>query len=42
MRVAVKEMHSYTTPAFLVIAVESVDQASLDWLMASTGPAAEG
>ena len=42
VRVAVKEMHSYTTPAFLVIAVESVDQAYLDWLMASTGPAAEG
>jgi periplasmic divalent cation tolerance protein len=39
VRVAVKEMHSYTTPAFLVIAVESVDQAYLDWLMASTGPA---
>jgi periplasmic divalent cation tolerance protein len=39
VRLAVREMHSYTAPAFLVIAVESVDQAYLDWLMASTGPA---
>src|SRR6266567_6242631 len=37
---AVKEMHSYTTPAFLVLAVESVDQAYLDWLMAETQAAA--
>ena len=41
VRMAVKETHSYTTPAFLVIAVESVDQAYLDWLMVSTGPAVE-
>jgi periplasmic divalent cation tolerance protein len=36
VRVAVKEMHSYATPAFLVIAVESVDPAYLDWLLAET------
>ncbi len=40
VRAAVKEMHSYTTPAFLVLAVESVDQAYLDWLMAETQAAA--
>ncbi len=41
VRAAVKEMHSYSTPAFLVIALESIDEAYLDWLMASTLPAAE-
>ena len=39
---AVKEMHSYATPAILVIALESVDQGYLDWLMAETEPAANG
>src|SRR5258707_10552482 len=39
---AVKEMHSYTTPAILVIPVEGADQAYLDWLMAETAPAAKG
>ena len=38
VRAAVKEMHSYSTPAFLVIAVESVDPAYLGWLMAETAP----
>src|SRR5436190_12632976 len=38
---AVKEMHSYTTPAIMVIALESVDQAYLAWLMAETEPAAK-
>jgi periplasmic divalent cation tolerance protein len=38
---AVKEMHSYTTPAILVIALESVDQPYLAWLMAETEPAAK-
>ena len=37
----VKEMHSYTTPAILVIPIESVDQAYLDWLMTETKPATE-
>jgi periplasmic divalent cation tolerance protein len=33
---AVKEMHSYSTPAILVMPIESVEQAYLDWLMAET------
>ena len=32
----VKEMHAYTTPAILVIPIESVDRGYLDWLMAET------
>jgi periplasmic divalent cation tolerance protein len=32
----VKEMHSYTTPAILVIPIESIDKGYLDWLMAET------
>jgi periplasmic divalent cation tolerance protein len=38
---AVKEMHSYTTPAILVLPLESVDNAYLDWLMAETEPATQ-
>ena len=37
---AVKEMHSYSTPAILVLPVESVDQGYLDWLLAGTQKAA--
>ena len=37
---AVKELHSYTTPAILVLALESVDKGYLDWLMAETEPKA--
>ena len=33
---AVKAIHSYTTPAILVLPVESVDAAYLAWLMAET------
>jgi uncharacterized protein involved in tolerance to divalent cations len=33
---AVKEMHSYTTPAILVIPLESVDPSYLAWLFAGT------
>jgi periplasmic divalent cation tolerance protein len=33
---AVKETHSYTTPAILVIPLESVDKGYLAWLMAET------
>ena len=33
---AVKEMHSYETPAILVIPLESVDAAYLGWLLAET------
>jgi periplasmic divalent cation tolerance protein len=39
---AVKEMHAYTTPALVVLPIESVDQGYLDWLMAETAPAAKG
>ena len=37
---AVKEMHAYSTPAILVLPLESVDQPYLDWLMAETEAAA--
>jgi periplasmic divalent cation tolerance protein len=36
VRAAVKEMHAYTTPAILVIPLESVDAGYLTWLMAET------
>jgi periplasmic divalent cation tolerance protein len=36
VRAAVKEMHSYSTPAILVIPIESVEQSYLDWIMAET------
>ncbi len=36
VRAAVKEMHSYTTPAILVLPLESVDANYLDWLLAET------
>jgi periplasmic divalent cation tolerance protein len=39
VRAAVKEMHSYTTPAILVISLESVDSSYLDWLFDATEPA---
>ena len=35
-------MHSYSTPAILVIPIESVDQAYLDWLLAETEKADVG
>ena len=34
---AVKEMHSYTTPAISVIPVESMDKDYFAWLLAETG-----
>jgi periplasmic divalent cation tolerance protein len=37
---AVKDMHSYTTPAILVIPLESVEQTYLSWLMKETEAAA--
>ena len=37
---AVKEMHSYSTPAILVIPLESVEQTYLGWIMAETEAAA--
>jgi periplasmic divalent cation tolerance protein len=36
VRAAVKQMHSYSTPAILVLPVETVDPAYLDWIMAET------
>jgi len=33
---AIKDMHSYTTPAILVIPIESVEKTYLGWLMAET------
>jgi periplasmic divalent cation tolerance protein len=36
VRAAVKELHSYTTPAILVIPLESVDQSYLGWILAET------
>src|SRR6185312_11169320 len=41
VRQAVKEMHSYETPAILVIPLESVDQSYLGWMMQETEPATE-
>jgi periplasmic divalent cation tolerance protein len=35
---AVKKMHAYSTPAILVLPIESVDKPYLDWLMAETEP----
>jgi periplasmic divalent cation tolerance protein len=36
VRAAVKAAHSYTTPAILVLPIESVDQTYLAWMMAET------
>jgi len=36
VRAAVKEMHSYTTPAILVLPVERIDPAYRAWLLAET------
>ncbi len=36
VRAAVKEMHSYTTPAILVIPLESVDPDYHAWIVAET------
>src|ERR687887_42478 len=40
VREAVKTMHSYTTPAILVIPLESVDQSYLGWMLQETEGAA--
>lgn len=37
VRATVKEMHTYTTPAILVIPIESVDSSYLQWIFDSTG-----
>ena len=36
VRGAVREMHSYTTPAILVLPIESGEPEYLDWLMKET------
>jgi periplasmic divalent cation tolerance protein len=36
VRTVVREMHSYTTPAFLVLPIERVDPDYEAWLMAET------
>ena len=36
VRAAVKEMHSYTTPAILVLPIETADPDYHAWLMAET------
>ena len=33
----VKELHSYTTPAIMVLAVESLDPAYHQWIVAESG-----
>ncbi len=38
---AVKELHSYTVPAIVVLPVESVEPAYLNWLMTETKGAAK-
>ena len=42
VRAAVKEMHSYTTPAILVIPLEGVDSSYLGWLFEATEGAESG
>ena len=37
---SVRQMHSYTTPAMLVLPIESVDQSYKAWLLAETEGAA--
>ena len=39
VRAAVKDLHSYQTPAIVVIAAESVDADYLAWMFAETGSA---
>ncbi len=36
VRAAVKELHSYTTPAILVLPIEGGEPAYLDWMMKET------
>jgi periplasmic divalent cation tolerance protein len=40
VRSAVMTMHSYDTPAILVLPIESVEQGYLRWILAETGGAA--
>lgn len=36
VRAAVKDMHSYDTPAIIVLPLESVDSTYLEWLLKAT------
>jgi periplasmic divalent cation tolerance protein len=38
VRSTVKELHSYTTPAFFVLSIESIDKDYFDWLLTETEP----
>ena len=38
---AVKALHSYDTPAIVVLPLESVEKSYLGWLLAETDPAAK-
>jgi len=40
VRTTVKEMHSYATPAILVLPIEDGEPGYLDWLMRETEPSA--
>ena len=40
VRAAVKEMHSYSTPAILVLPIEGGEPAYLEWLMTETSKVA--
>ncbi len=40
VRTAVRAQHPYTTPAILVLPIESVDQTYLAWVLAETEPSA--
>jgi len=42
VRAAVKARHSYSTPAILVLPIESVDHTYLAWIMAETEGAPSG
>jgi periplasmic divalent cation tolerance protein len=35
---AIKERHSYATPAMLVLPIESVEQTYFDWMLTETQP----
>jgi periplasmic divalent cation tolerance protein len=36
---AIKELHSYTVPAIVVLPVESVESSYLGWILSETAPA---
>ena len=42
VRSAVKDTHSYSTPAILVLPIEGGDETYLGWLLAETKPADAG